>query len=75
MTVDEAIKILQDIRDSEIGGGKLPVQYLSADDGITYAQDVNLVRSQGYDGGRVWVYERGVKHSPEWTKGWFLDYL
>lgn len=64
MTVNEAIKQLQNIQND--GAGELVLQLMLVEGGITYAYDVDLIRAQRYDGERVWVV-RKVRHNPEWS--------
>lgn len=50
------------------GHGKLPVQLMVVEEGITMAADISVSIAQKYDGKRVWVYESepGIAHMPEW---------
>ena len=53
MTVNEAMSILTKLKNN--GKGKLPLQLMVVEQGITYAEDVKIVVADSYDGNRVWV--------------------
>ncbi len=65
MTVDEAIKRLQEIKSN--GDGRLPLQVFLIDESIPYAADIETIETaEPADGDRVWIHP-GKVHSPEWS--------
>lgn len=66
MTVNELFKVLQKARKRKMGDA--PVQLLVIVGGIPYAHDLEAEIAKKYDGKRVWLYQTGEQHSPEWTE-------
>lgn len=64
ITVNEAIEVLQSIQKN--GNGKWPLQLMVVVHGVTFAEDVQIIEAQEYDGEKAWIYSTGIRHSPKW---------